>query len=70
MFFFYILMPSYIYAMHYPSFNTSFCHSFLAAEIQVVCPCPGAIYMYMTVIFKHNRLTNQSQILCGPSLGT
>ena len=19
----------------------------------VVCPCPGAIYMYMTVIFKH-----------------
>ena len=19
----------------------------------VVCPCPGAIYMYMTIIFKH-----------------
>ena len=19
----------------------------------VVCPCPGAIYMYMTMIFKH-----------------
>ena len=32
----------------------------------VVCPCPWAIYMYMTIIFKHfplgNRLANQSQI--------
>ena len=39
----------------------------------VICPCPGAIYMYMTTIFKHllhwNRLANQSQILCGASLG-
>ena len=38
----------------------------------VVCPCPGAIYMYMTIIFKHlllNRLANQSQTLCGASLG-
>ena len=39
----------------------------------VVCPCPGAIYLYMTTIFKHllhwNRLANQSQILCGASLG-
>ena len=39
----------------------------------VVCPCLGAIYMYMTTIFKHllhwNRLANQSQILCGASLG-
>ena len=37
----------------------------------VVCPCPGAIYMYMTIIFKHllrNRLANQSQTLCGASL--
>ena len=39
----------------------------------VVCPCPRAIYLYMTTIFKHllhwNRLANQSQILCGASLG-
>ena len=70
----------------------------------VVCPCPGAIYLYMTTIFsspepsgsqgelivypypgvgcrrrrhqtmfKHlflwNRFANQSQILCGASLG-
>ena len=39
----------------------------------VVCPCPGAIYLYMTTIFKHllhwNRLANQSQILCGAFLG-
>ena len=39
----------------------------------VVCPCPGAIYLYMTTIFKYllhwNRLANQSQILCGASLG-
>ena len=39
----------------------------------VVCPCPGAKYLYMTTIFKHllhwNRLANQSQILCGASLG-
>ena len=39
----------------------------------VVCPCLGAIYLYMTTIFKHllhwNRLANQSQILCGASLG-
>ena len=38
----------------------------------VVCPCPGAIYLYMTTIFKHllhcNRLANQRQILCGASL--
>ena len=31
----------------------------------VVCPCPGAMYMHMTIIFKHlllgNRLANQSQ---------
>ena len=37
----------------------------------VVCPYPGAIYMYMTKIFKHlllyNRLANQSQTLCGVS---
>ena len=39
----------------------------------VVCPCPRAIYMYMTMIFKHhllrNRLANQSQTLCRASLG-
>ena len=38
----------------------------------VVCPCPGAIYLYLTTFFKHlhwNRLANQSQILCGASLG-
>ena len=38
---------------------------------RVVCPCPGAIYMYMTIIFKHllrNCLANQSQTLCGASL--
>ena len=37
----------------------------------VVCPCPGAIYMYMTIIFKHlllNRSDNQSQTLCEASL--
>ena len=37
----------------------------------VVCPCPGAIYMYLTKIFKHllwKRLANQSQTLCGASL--
>ena len=32
----------------------------------VVCPYPGDIYMYITIIFKHlfllNRLANQSQI--------
>ena len=33
----------------------------------VVCPCPGAIYMYMTIIFKH--LANQSQTLTGALLG-
>ena len=37
----------------------------------VVCPSPGAIYLYMTTIFKHvlhwNRLANQSQILRGAS---
>ena len=31
-----------------------------------VCPCPGAIYLYKTIIFKHNflfnHLANQSQI--------
>ena len=44
----------------------------------VVCPCPraiypGAIYMCMTIIFKHlllwNLLVNQSQTLCGALLG-
>ena len=39
----------------------------------VVCPCPRAIYMYMTIIFKHlllwNCLASQSQTLCGASLG-
>ena len=38
----------------------------------VVCPCPGAIYMYMTIIFKDlllNHLANQSQTLSGASLG-
>ena len=38
----------------------------------VVCPCPGAIYMYINIIFKHlfkNRLASQSQTLCGASLG-
>ena len=37
-----------------------------------VCPHPGAIYMYITVIFKDlllNRLANQSQTLCGEFLG-
>ena len=29
-----------------------------------VCPCPGDIYMYITIIFKH-----QSQTLSGASLG-
>ena len=36
-------------------------------------PRPWAIYMYMTIIFKHlllwNCLANQSQTLCGASLG-
>ena len=40
---------------------------------RVVCPCPGAIYMYMTIIFKHlllrNRLANQSQTSYGALLG-
>ena len=35
----------------------------------VVCHCPGAIHIYMTIIFKHhllrNSLANQSQTLCG-----
>ena len=39
----------------------------------VVCPCPWAINMYMTMIFEHlflrNRLANQSQTLCGTLLG-
>ena len=34
----------------------------------LICPHPGAIYMYITKIFKHllflNHLANQSQILC------
>ena len=34
--------------------------------------CPGAIYMYMTIIFKHflhrNCIANQSQTSCGASL--
>ena len=37
-----------------------------------VCSHPGAIYMYITVIFKDllllNCLANQSQTLCGGSL--
>ena len=28
----------------------------------VVCPCPGAIYMYMTIIFKHLLLWNARPI--------
>ena len=39
----------------------------------VVCPCPGAIYMYISIMFKHlllgNCLANQSQTSCGASLG-
>ena len=39
----------------------------------VVCPFPGAIYMYMTIIFIHllllKRLANQSQTLSGALLG-
>ena len=39
----------------------------------LVCPCPGAIYMYMNVIFKHlllwNCLASQSQTSYGVSLG-
>ena len=35
----------------------------------IVCPCPGAIYIYMTKIFKRlasgNGLANQFQTLCG-----
>ena len=38
-----------------------------------VCPHPGAIYMYITVIFIDllflNCLANQSQTLCGAFLG-
>ena len=37
----------------------------------VVCPCPWALYMDMTIIFKHlvfgNCVANQSQSLCGAS---
>ena len=36
---------------------------------RVVCPWPWAIYMHMTIIFKHlvlgNFVANQSQSLCG-----
>ena len=39
----------------------------------VVCLWHGAIYMYMTIIFKYLLLryclANQSQTLCGASLG-
>ena len=39
----------------------------------VVCPCPGAIYMYMMKIFEHllsgNRLAEQSQTFRGAKLG-
>ena len=39
----------------------------------VVCPCPRAIYMYVTIVFKHifllNPLANQSQILYGAPFG-
>ena len=42
-------------------------------SLNVVCPCPRAIYMYMTKIFKHlfsgNSLANQSQTLFGAKLG-
>ena len=34
----------------------------------VVCPCPGAIYMYMTKIFKQNAWPIKAK-LCGASLG-
>ena len=39
----------------------------------VVCPCPGAIYMYMTIIFKHHLqylkpLGQSNQTLCSASL--
>ena len=35
----------------------------------VVCPCPRALYMYMTIVLKHLLLlANQSQTLCGASL--
>ena len=39
----------------------------------VVCPCPGAVYMYITIIFKHllwNHLANQCQISYESSLGS
>ena len=43
------------------------------SPLGVVCPCPGAIYMYMTIIFKQpflrNCVANQSQKLCGAALG-
>ena len=39
----------------------------------VVCPCPGAIYMYISIIMKHllpsNGLANQSQTSYGAFLG-
>ena len=42
-------------------------------SLGVVCPCHGAIYMYISIILKHlllwNRLANRSQTLCGASLG-
>ena len=39
----------------------------------VVCPGPGAIYMYITIIFNYvllgNWMANQSQSLCEVSFG-
>ena len=40
----------------------------------VVCPCPQAIYMYMTIIFKDLLLCEttwpiKAKPLCGASLG-
>ena len=38
----------------------------------LMCPHPGAIYIYATMIFKHlvwNRLANLSQILCEAFVG-
>ena len=40
----------------------------------LVCPHPGAIYMYITIIFKDlflsNRSANHSQILLEASIGS
>ena len=53
--------------------ETRFMFMKIVWALGVVCPCPRAIYMYMTKIFKHlfsgNGLVNQSQTLCGAKLG-